>query len=1488
MAAANTLFTHTFEGEGYPDFWTIWPDFDFSIQGNTALYPPIVDGQGWGLANRFAAVLWRGRSEYQPAGPNIQAELDAKWKNAGFAGGRSIGIILRFKEFGYCYVVRLISGGTSSARLELVKILNGVETVLDTYIGNPINGSQFNAGIRVRCAIEDLDDEDGSTRIRVYTGPNGASERGDLRIDETVVAAELRGNLTVGIECGSLWLRDDIRVRSLTVFDTLDDPGNAEPSALGTGWAIQLGTTLYLPSDLEALDPPVSYVGCGQALGLGMGSDTATFRVSRSFSSGILHPGLPVKVYHDGDVRFVGEMTQGTIIASPEESQDWTAKSAIWGATRVAIEETDKSGTRIYNVADREDESYRADRQGMTLGAVAVDLFTAFAPQLRLHGAAPASGLPYVQSEMNLLTAVIPGVGVSGNFLNALTTLLAYMPTYQVFFEPETRVFHVRHITEATGEEIDLTAEHATLTITPDPERAYTAVKWRGARQERDEDVQLDFSNRTWSDSMGETWDPSKRHKDYIPNVVILNAGTSTRPGKDPGVSYVDVSTDNGLGENDVRGAVATFADADGRDLGVKFVMANTSSRIWFDTGWSGQDGVPVPPDPGSRVFLSLRLDDGAYAAVSAMAFARSFYFPPAVLCGTSAIGMGLLNGGWCGEARVSTTDPDGTEYSQTMAYKVQVPNAAQQSAGFCPVVELSEAPKVLPSIGLINKLPPGGSPPLSECEAGGYARNNLSQLKINIKIPKLLPDVPTFRVPEGENTWRGTAYSDDESLWDGGGEPTPSDWGVRRCALIDDPDFSSMEMREGLEEAAEAILDLFSQKPYAFEIELATPWKAQLPDAPAASTSTWAGLTKRITVASDRRTTGYETISGLTVYSVWWDYAENKTIISAGTASGWLGGDFGTIAKAFTARAAAKIAAKKVKQLGDFVSKFMGKPPDSVGGQQKGLIDGCNVSVTDRNTKTVKNVIQDDEDKKAAVNHGALASLASETLFDGVEQTFAGSQPDVPGLSGSAAQQVIGGPVLGSHASHRIPFQGPVDAPNGNRSKYGGLIGADEADSFAPPETIFRRGGYAFRKKPNATGTTGGGVGLQFAPLGPHGDVAGEWSDYQSARDLPEGKAPLSMLSGGSTQEQLLERSRDMARALGQVEDQLGKIQAPGDVSEDYPDGAPADIPSMFRAAAMLPAGLRPVTNSWGDPGGLVLQGPMNDNGVDAQMLWRVRAPEMLLCEVEQVERGTGTNGGNFLWKAAASGAYVVATRLDIVHKQIDGHDLSDQGNAALRSTIAKADDPFCGVGQQGRVLPTPSGSDYAGAGGTLPMPIGATGIPAFLMTLKEDLYGPARSAGEGIAARFLYAYQASAWGSVQQTTALTAMTTDGSNTGTGQFKQPGGAVPPGLRAVSLYGNAAGQGNTVIAGLGIEVAVVEKHYFLPLSEGIGIADALVHSAPWGGEVGDLQEDYSLEVGKNLAEALAVYVGYSVELNPPFAGDEALLVGDEVALELNP
>ena len=97
-------------------------------------------------------------------------------------------------------------------------------------------------------------------------------------------------------------------------------------------------------------------------------------------------------------------------------------------------------------------------------------------------------------------------------------------------------------------------------------------------------------------------------------------------------------------------------------------------------------------------------------------------------------------------------------------------------------------------------------------------------------------------------------------------------------------------------------------------------------------------------------------------------------------------------------------------------------------------------------------------------------------------------------------------------------------------------------------------------------------------------------------------------MLAHGSTQHQLLGMARELARALGRVEDQVTEaLLAPGDVGAGHPDGAPADLASMLRAAGVANPWLRPVPESFGDPGGLVFRGPMNDMGANAGLFWCV-----------------------------------------------------------------------------------------------------------------------------------------------------------------------------------------------------------------------------------------------------------------------------------------
>lgn len=77
-------------------------------------------------------------------------------------------------------------------------------------------------------------------------------------------------------------------------------------------------------------------------------------------------------------------------------------------------------------------------------------------------------------------------------------------------------------------------------------------------------------------------------------------------------------------------------------------------------------------------------------------------------------------------------------------------------------------------------------------------------------------------------------------------------------------------------------------------------------------------------------------------------------------------------------------------------------------------------------------------------------------------------------------------------------------------------------------------------------------------------------------------------MLAHGSTQHQLLELGRELARALGRVEDTVTRaLLAPGEVGAGYAAGAPADLATLLRVAGVANPWLRPVPGSFGDPGG-------------------------------------------------------------------------------------------------------------------------------------------------------------------------------------------------------------------------------------------------------------------------------------------------------------
>ncbi len=222
----------------------------------------------------------------------------------------------------------------------------------------------------------------------------------------------------------------------------------------------------------------------------------------------------------------------------------------------------------------------------------------------------------------------------------------------------------------------------------------------------------------------------------------------------------------------------------------------------------------------------------------------------------------------------------------------------------------------------------------------------------------------------------------------------------------MDDPDFTDADQEAGLRRAAKAILDVKSEMQLLVEVGIASPWRPAPPDVlHGAATSRFAGMNKTVTFSSARRTTLYESAANLQVFKVSWEVLENKTVLEAGTASGWLSFEGIDLSKAFAEARVLKKAARMIKDLEDFRSCVLTKPEDRIGGVPKGPIDACEVTIVNEQVRRVVSVEQDDADKVRQITHGALRTWLNEELTIGPRANNPGANIHVPGRDGLEAR---------------------------------------------------------------------------------------------------------------------------------------------------------------------------------------------------------------------------------------------------------------------------------------------------------------------------------------------------------------------------------------------------------------------------------------------------------------------------------------------------
>jgi hypothetical protein len=305
-----------------------------------------------------------------------------------------------------------------------------------------------------------------------------------------------------------------------------------------------------------------------------------------------------------------------------------------------------------------------------------------------------------------------------------------------------------------------------------------------------------------------------------------------------------------------------------------------------------------------------------------------------------------------------------------------------------------------------------------------------------------------------------------------------------------------------------------------------------------------------------------------------------------------------------------------------------------------------------------------------------------------------------------------------------------------------------------------------------------------------------------------------------------------------------------------------------------------------------------MNDMGADAGLLWRVRVPELLLMRVSAVGPGAGTNGGRYAWDTSGPGGTTeYLSSASVVHKQMDPVELSRDLRLPGSVSPVAASNPF-GFVNEGTLLNSTGMGVASGAGAILPMPPYARGTLGLWALLAENPAGAPLPAGRTYNVRLDVAWKSSPWGGPAPGTASNVPVADGTGQGTGLFKSPGGAVPPGLRkpsdlAVSLVytpglGTAPPNRGLVLLGIGVEVAVVEGGYALLTQEGLEASEAWRTSHAQPVERLAAMDVWAMAVTKSVAEAVDLSESWALELNPGVAELDAVEVGEAWDLVLNP
>jgi len=707
------------------------------------------------------------RFNYYPGTTDVKATISVKFPNVSGVN-RWLDLYVRMKDPDNAYAVRLRTN-FGTPQMELYRVSGGTWTSINGPIAVALSD-----GVYYDLSAEAI----------------GNTVKGYLDDVEKVSATEtdanvLGGNERTGFGTENGQVPNGPVVKDHRVYDTADESGK-------TGeFILQVGAEVLGQAEMEAAGVSLDRVTMTH-----FGANALTIRVKEQHTNPRWVPEewvkLKAEISGTPEVVFQGKIrTRQRLGTPPDEQVEYYAAGPRAHAKYVIVEHpTSKAPTIVWNALPDE-EGYDLAYSGQTVGEILKWHLDQYRDDLAHHGAVnpdPAADI-YVQADLDALTVEPTRMELGGDFESVVMSLLSTIPDVAVFVEPDTLRWRFVDVASFSAKDVAYDGtEHVQVDLEDDTANLYTAVLVRSVREEQEEfnpSTENGGLLRNWNRGLEKYWTPSKQDRSALYGLTLASIVDAGLASGQPILKFT-LPAGSKMFTDEWVGAYGSFSTGSAAGTG-GLVVTNTTDQVTIALAGGYPTGSPpVAPSNGDAFDLEDdRANENATGKNAFFSVHRNFQIADADKRDLVPSPCSVLRGG--------AENPTDSGEERWVAHQ--------------PVFGASPGAIV---VGVPIIFTKEGGDKEGRCETEGDYAPGKAAFEGSYKMTQ----VREVRIPA--TGYRGTAFSDDVSKWNGGGDPVPGeDWGIERVALLSNNEWKDSSQDDGVEAAATAWLHAHQNKPY-------------------------------------------------------------------------------------------------------------------------------------------------------------------------------------------------------------------------------------------------------------------------------------------------------------------------------------------------------------------------------------------------------------------------------------------------------------------------------------------------------------------------------------------------------------------------------------------------------------------------------------------------------------------------------------------------